>query len=43
MSGVVEGLTSRAVRLSNSRPLEQAAAWQWLADNRTGNIIIYSL
>jgi hypothetical protein len=38
VTGVVEGLAARAVRLSNSRPLEQSAAWQWLADNRPGNI-----
>jgi hypothetical protein len=38
VTGVVEGLAVRAVRLSNSRPLEQSAAWQWLADNRPGNI-----
>lgn len=32
LRNILEGLTSRCVRLARARPAEQEAAWEWLAD-----------
>jgi len=40
LAGVIEALTSKAVRLSSARPQDKSAAWQWLAENRPGGIDI---
>jgi len=40
MTGVVEALASKAVRLSNAKPQEKTAAWTWLAENRPGGLDI---
>jgi len=36
LTGVIEALASRAVRIANARPQEKSAAWSWLAENRPG-------
>jgi nuclear pore complex protein Nup160 len=33
---ILEGLTTRCVRLSKARPTDQDAAWDWLAENNAG-------
>jgi len=40
LTGVIEALASKAVRLSTGKPQEKSAAWLWLAENRPGGLDI---